>query len=249
MEDEVADGIFVFAAAGPDLVVIQAIQTDIDSPGQLRQFSDRKLSKKVANNLQRLARCYSDSMLLRLIFTAVLTAVLALSADGKVDYRVLATSKTSTMEKELNQAAADGFVFGGVMGGESAFGGSEVITVMAKNAASPSAGRKYKLVAASKTSTMQKELNQAGEEGFFYCGQTVFSSTFGGKEVAVILEFNPDSKAGRIVYKLAATSKTSTMEKELRQAGEEGFKFLGVVVGKTAFGGSELISILYKSEK
>ncbi|MCX6609096.1 MAG: hypothetical protein NTV52_36645, partial [Acidobacteria bacterium] len=59
----------------------------------------------------------------------------------------------------------------------------------------------------------------------------------------------PDNKAGKITYKLAATSKTSTMEKELRQAGEEGFKFLGVVVGKTAFGGNELISILYKSEK
>jgi len=188
-------------------------------------------------------------VLTRILFTAALTGALAFSADGKVDYRVLATTKTSTMEKELNQAAADGFVFGGAMGGESAFGGSEVITVMTKNSAVPSTGRKYKLVATSKTSTMQKELNQAGEEGFFYCGQTVFSSTFGGKEVAVILELNPDSKAGKITYKLAATSKTSTMEKELRQAGEDGFKFLGVVVGKTAFGGNELISILYKSEK
>ena len=188
-------------------------------------------------------------VLTRILFTAALTGTLAFSADGKVDYRVLATTKTSTLEKELNQAAADGFVFGGAMGGESAFGGSEVITVMAKNSTVPSNGRKYKLVATSKTSTMQKELKQAGEEGFFYCGQTVFSSTFGGKEVAVILEFNPDNKAGKITYKLAATSKTSTMEKELRQAGEEGFKFLGVVVGKTAFGGSELISILYKSEK
>jgi hypothetical protein len=95
---------------------------------------------------------------------------------------------------------------------------------------------------------MEKELNQAGEEGFAYCGQTVFSSTFGGREVAVILELNPDSKAGRIQYKLTATSKTSTMQKELNQAGEAGFVFLGVVVGKTAFGGSEVISILQKSE-
>ena len=34
-----------------------------------------------------------------------------------------------------------------------------------------------------------------------------------------------------------------------RQAGDAGFKFLGVVVGKTAFGGKEVISILQKVEK
>jgi hypothetical protein len=187
-------------------------------------------------------------MFIRLLPSLALCSALLVAADSKLDYRVLATSKTSTMEKELNAAAAEGYVFAGVMGGESAFGGSEVITVMKKNSSAATNGRKYKLVATSKTSTMEKELNQAGEEGFAYCGQTVFSSTFGGREVAVILELNPDSKAGRIQYKLTATSKTSTMQKELNQAGEAGFVFLGVVVGKTAFGGSEVISILQKSE-
>jgi hypothetical protein len=183
-----------------------------------------------------------------LLTAALLGVTLAPAADGKFDYKVLATSKTSTMEKELNQAAAEGYVFGGAMGGESSFGGSEVITVMTKSAGTPTPGRKYKLVATSKTSTMSKELNQAGEEGFAYCGQTVFESTFGGKEVAVILEMNPESKAKRIEYKLLATSKTSTMEKELKQAGDANFKFHGVVIGKTAFGGKEVISILSKSE-
>lgn len=32
-------------------------------------------------------------------------------------------------------------------------------------------------------------------------------------------------------------------------AGDAGFKFLGVVVGKTAFGGKEVISLLQKVEK
>lgn len=35
-----------------------------------------------------------------------------------VDYRVLATTKTSTMEKELNEAAEAGFRFQTVMGGK-----------------------------------------------------------------------------------------------------------------------------------
>jgi hypothetical protein len=174
----------------------------------------------------------------------------AAPADAqKFDYRLLATSKTSTMEKEMNQAADAGFAYGGVMGGESGMGGKEVIVVMVKNTDTPAANKKYALLATSRTGTLQKELQQAGDEGFEYCGQTVFESTFGGREVAVILERDAGTKAKRIEYKLLATTRTSTMEKELRQAGDAGFKFLGVVIGKTAFGGKEVISILQKVEK
>src|SRR5262249_9049012 len=48
------------------------------------------------------------------------------------EYRVLATSKTSTMEKEMNEAAEAGFRFRSVMGGETAVGGSEVVAVMVR---------------------------------------------------------------------------------------------------------------------
>ncbi len=165
----------------------------------------------------------------------------------RFDYRLLATSKTSSMEKEMNQAADAGFVFGSVMGGESSIGGKEVVVVMTKNSANPAPQRKYLLLAASKTGTLQKELQEAGDAGFEYCGQTVFESTFGGQEVAIILEQGRSgAKSKRIEYKLLATSKTSTMEKELNQAGEAGYKFLGVLVGKTAFGGRELTTILQK---
>ena len=153
------------------------------------------------------------------------------------------------MEKEMNQAADAGFVFGGVMGGESSIGGKEVIVVMMKETDTPAANMKYKLLATSRTGTLQKELQQGGDEGFEYCGQTVFESALGGREVAVILKRSADTKVKRIEYKLLATSRTSTMEKELRQAGDAGFRFLDVVVGQTAFGGKEVISILQKLEK
>jgi hypothetical protein len=91
---------------------------------------------------------------------------------------------------------------------------------------------------------MQKELQQAGDEGYDYCGQTVFQSTFGGKEVSAILEHDPSSAKRRIEFKLLATTRTSTMEKELKEAGEAGFEFLGVMVGSTAMGGKEVVSIL-----
>ena len=185
-------------------------------------------------------------MIARLVLWSVAAGVMALAADAaRYDYRILATNKTSTMEKEMNEAADAGYVFRGVMGGETAFGGKEVVVVMAKDLTGNAAGRKrYKLLATSRTGTMQKEIQQAGDEGFEYLGQTVFESAFGGKEVSVILERTLDAPAKRYEYKLISTSKTSTMQKELRQAGEAGFQFLGMTVGKTAFGGSEVVCFL-----
>jgi hypothetical protein len=165
--------------------------------------------------------------------------------ESRYEYRLLATNKTSTMQKEMNEAANAGFRFEGVMGGETAFGGSEVVVVMSKD--SETSGKthlEYKLLATSKTSTMQKEMQQAGDAGFEYKGQTVFSSTFGGKEVVVILERNPEAKISQWEYKLLATSKTSTMQKELNEAGAAGYSFVGVTVGSTSFGGKEVVTIL-----
>jgi hypothetical protein len=171
-------------------------------------------------------------------------ATLHAADPAKYDYRLLATSKTSTMEKELNEAADAGFVFSSVMGGETGTAGKEVVVVMAKKAGDEGPKRRYKLLATSKTSTMQKELQQAGDEGFDYCGQTVFQSAFGGKEVSVILEKSPAPAKKRIDFRLLSTTRTSTMEKELKEAGQAGFEFLAVMVGSTAFGGKEVVSIL-----
>jgi hypothetical protein len=160
------------------------------------------------------------------------------------DYRVLATTRTSTMEKEMNEAADAGFIFAGVMGGETAFGGKEVVVVMLKDPAAAPEKRAYKLLATSRTSTMQKEMQQLGDEGFDYKGQTVFQSGIAGREVAVIMERSASGK--RIEYRLLATSRTSTMQKELREAGDAGFRVIGITVAKTAFAGSELVSIMRK---
>ena len=161
------------------------------------------------------------------------------------EYRLLATNRTSTMQKEMTEAAQSGFRFGGVMGGETSFGGSEVVVVMWRDPTADTKARfEYKLLATSKTSTMQKELQQASDAGYEYKGQTVFSTTFGGKEVVVILERDADTRVPLWEYKLLATSKTSTMQKELNEAGAAGFSFVGITVGETAFGGKEVVSIL-----
>jgi len=160
-----------------------------------------------------------------------------------VEYRVLATNKTSTMEKEMRDAGAAGFRFAGTMGGDTAFGGNEVVVVMTRTGA---AGPRYvyRLLATTKTSTMQNELQAAGAEGFEYRGQSIFSSMFGGKEVVVILEQDRDATSkDRWEYRLLATSKTSTMQRELSDTGAQGFEFVGMTVASTAMGGNELVTI------
>src|SRR6185503_4878142 len=161
-----------------------------------------------------------------------------------IEFRLLATNKTSTMQKEMNEAADAGFHFEGTMGGETSFGGSEVVVIMSKDSTDSKKRFTYKLLATSKTSTMQKELQEAGDAGFEYKGQSVYSSTFGGKEVVVILERDSEAKPVKWQYKLLATKKTSTMEKELNEAGSEGYTFVGVTVGDTLIGGKEVVSIL-----
>jgi hypothetical protein len=159
-----------------------------------------------------------------------------------VEYRVLATAKTSTMEKELNDAAEAGFRFQAVMGGDTAFGGSEVVVVASRSGAAK--GRyAYKLLATSKTSTMQKELQEAADAGYEYRAQTVFASFFGGEEVVVILERDKEEPVPAYEYKLVATSKTSTLDKELKEAGAGGFEMVNITVGKTALGGNEIVAI------
>lgn len=197
-------------------------------------------------------RC-STSRLLSPIALSIAAATLAdqgtAAAQVKpgIEYRVLATSKTSTMEKELNEAAETGFRFEAVMGGDTAIGGSEVVTVLSRDGAST--GRfSYRLLATSRTSTMEKELQEAADAGFEYRAQTVFKSAFGGEEVVCILERDKDAGAQRSQYKLVATSKTSTLQKELLDAGAAGYRVLGMTVGKTAFGGRELVAIVRRAK-
>jgi hypothetical protein len=159
-----------------------------------------------------------------------------------IEYRVLATTKTSTMEKELNDAAAAGFRFQAVMGGDTAIGGKEVVVVTARVNGTKTR-LEYRLLATNKTSTMQKEIQQAADAGFEYRGQTVFASLFGGNEVVSIMERDPDAKTTTYDYKLLATSRTSTMQKELQDVGSQGYEVVGMTVGKTALGGSELVTI------
>lgn len=183
-----------------------------------------------------------------LVAGLVLAPALAAAQAPPVEYLVLATSKTSTMEKELNAGAEAGYKYEGVMGGETAFGGNEVVALMSRRPDGPKGRFAYKLLATSKTGTMQKELQEAGNMGYEFRGQTVFQSLLGGREVVVILERDKDKPTQSWKYNLLATSKTGTMAKELKAAGDQGYEYVGLTVGQTAMGGNELVVITRRPE-
>ena len=67
--------------------------------------------------------------------TAAAPAPAFSQGNEAVQYKVLAASKTSTMQSEMQAASREGYRYAGVMGGETSFGGSEVVVVMIKDGA------------------------------------------------------------------------------------------------------------------
>ncbi len=109
----------------------------------------------------------------------------AQQAEQPDKYLLMATNRTGTMEDELNEAGARGYRFAGTQGGQTVFGGDEAVVIMTLD---PEGRRfRYILLATNRTGTMQREMNQAPPE-YAFVGMTVFSSTFSGRQTAVILE-------------------------------------------------------------
>ncbi len=166
-------------------------------------------------------------MLKRRLFVVVPIVLLCLStviAEDKVvdpthNYLLLATSKTSTMQKELDEAAANGFRIAMGSGLES----TEMAMMMERI---PEGSEKYtyRLVATTRTGSMDKEVNALAKEGFRVHPRTLCSKTgMLSREIVLIMERNPNDKGKQYEYKLLATTLTGTLQKEMTQAAKEGY--------------------------
>ncbi len=167
--------------------------------------------------------------------TITLTAVfltLALTAparqsktESEQQYHLLATTKTSTMQKELDEASSKGYRI--LVGSPTS--GSEMALFL-ERVAQPPDTYKYKLLATTRTGTMQKELNESAEGGFRLLARTMISKKqiIGGDEIVIIME-RPPKIVNKYEYKLLATTLTSTLQKEVSEALAAGFILVGMV--------------------
>ena len=107
---------------------------------------------------------------------------------GGFQYRLLATSKTSTMKRELQDAADAGYVYVGQTVFETLFGGKEVVCILEREEGKRGdSGWEYELLATSRTSTMEKELQPLAAKGYELVGLTVGQTAIGGAELVTIL--------------------------------------------------------------
>ena len=148
-------------------------------------------------------------------------------------YLLLAAERTSTVQQEIDQAAAQGFR---VLAG-SPTSGSEMVLFL-ERVAQPPDTYTYRLIATTNTGTFQKELAAAAQEGFRLLPSTVVAKTSSagrflgggrlGTEVVGVLERAPKSTQ-KYEYRLLATTKTATLQKEVSDASTAGFAVIGMV--------------------
>lgn len=157
----------------------------------------------------------------------------AQSIDPAQTYLLLATQRTATMEKELNDAAAQGFRV--LMGSPTS--GSEMVLFLQRIAQPPDTYA-YRLLATTNVETMERELNEAAQQGFRLLPQTAMSQASAGRrilggglarnEIIVVVERSPKTER-RYEYKLLATSRTTTMQKEVSQHVATGFTLVALL--------------------
>ena len=173
-------------------------------------------------------RIFELVLLISVFFVVTSGVVIGQSQTEELPtYKLLATRRTKTMQKELDQAASNGYRV--LMAAPA--DDSEMVVFLSREQI-PEKPFEYKLLATIKTGTMQKELNQEGRKGFRLIPNTIVAKKrllgFGGTEIALIMEKAPGQEL-EFEYRLLATQRTSTMQKEVSQARSEGFELVAMV--------------------
>jgi len=174
-----------------------------------------------------------------MVFAAVIVASISM-VSAQVDvqpgqkYLLLATTRTSTMQEELDQAAALGFRI--VTGSPT----SNEIILLLERADDPIEPRVYRLLATSRVGTFEQELNNVAAEGFRLLPKTLMLTSGGGfgfargAELVGIAERMPD-EASHVEYRILATARTSTLQEEVSAALEEGWTLVSLSGGREDF--------------
>ncbi len=132
------------------------------------------------------------------------------------EYKFLTTTKMGTMEREMNQATKEGYRF--------YMSAPNMLMLMYRERETKGvAPYQYKLLATRKTATMQKELLEQGEVGYKYLATT---TGLGGLATVLERDLTLDPKESRREYKLLATTREKTTQKEIADTLAAGYQIL-----------------------
>lgn len=143
------------------------------------------------------------------------------AADYSRPYVLIATTKTSTLEKEIADAAAHGFRL------QSAAAADELVYLMERQDAT-TARADYILLSTTKSETLEREMNQAVARGYRvhpFSLTGVFKSLSGTFEIVAVME---KRESPAVEYRVIGTARAGTFEKEVAAAGDEGWELVAL---------------------
>jgi hypothetical protein len=153
---------------------------------------------------------------------------LKLEADQK--YLVLEVVKLDTFDKEINEAAGQGFR---LMMATTSSNGARIQALM-ERVATPPAVFQYRMVATFSEKTGDKEMNAAAAEGFRVVSHTSMTKkglTIFNTNSVVIMEKTPKS-SDLFEYQTITAVRTSTFHKELKTAIDGGWTVVDMDYGR-----------------
>ena len=129
--------------------------------------------------------------------------------SGEREFRIAVTGRTSTLEKEITQAAAEGF--------RVIAAGGFLTVLMEREPASTPPPEDYRVIAMRRVGTAERELQEAGAEGFRIAVVPDHS-----QEGVFVLHRTP-ATSERFTYQIARL-KPKTANEQLLQANAAGFR-------------------------
>lgn len=146
--------------------------------------------------------------------------------DSDQNYLVLSTKKIGTMEKELDEIAAKGFrvLYSAPT---QQFDMALFLERTANTVKNPAS---YKILATTRLSTMEKELDELAEQGYRFLPRTaVFKQGLLTAEFVVVMEKSSDSII-KYEYKLVQGRKELKVHKEIEAAIAKGFQPVTMII-------------------
>ena len=174
-----------------------------------------------------------------LLLIAFLAAVPALAqtpagtipTDKPQEFRFISTTKTATFEKELNEAAKQGF---GFIRLAKAFNDGSLGGLLSRDQGADKPRYEYKLLATNRIGTLKTEFEAAAAEGYEFRGITTEAKPipFSYPETIVIMERPLGQTKRRFEYKFISTQREKTTQSELDAAVEQGFVPIELALGQ-----------------
>ena len=163
----------------------------------------------------------------------------------RFEYQFLSVKLEGTLQKELSEVVAQGYrplemvravdnsvkraAFSMIVPGGSLMMRKEERTLINVRELAPATSntpkQEYKFLATKKVATMENEMNEAAKQGFRYHSSSPGLLTLMTRDAA------DKSPKQRYEYKLLATLRTDTMQKEMQEMGEKGFNYLSTSSG------------------